>query len=109
MMFRTFSQPLLIVLTVLLTIQFVGTSCSDDCLREWPHGPLHAQDQIPSGTDGQTEGDGSQEEGELEFALAQGSGFHFIHRIRSRFVDSWYCPREAFDSGLFRPPTFSLA
>lgn len=109
-MFRTFRQLLPIVLTVLFTIQFVGTACSGDCLRQWfPAVPIHAHDQIPSGTDGQTEADGSQEEGELEYALAQGSDFHPIPHVQPWPADSCSGPREAFGSNVFRPPTFFSA
>ena len=79
-------------------------ACFDDCLREWSTGPLHTQNQIPGGPDGQTETDGSQGEGELELALAQGDAFHVIPRTGACFVDSLSCPRNAFVSDWFRPP-----
>lgn len=95
----------LCALVVLFTAQFLGTASSDDRRRGESGEPLHSQDGLPSGADEQAEVDGSQEEGELEFTLAQGSGISAIPRIRPGFDDIFSCPREAFDSDLFRPPT----
>ena len=106
-MVRRLRQLFLIVLMVLFTVQFVGTACADDCLVEWSNGPLDARDHIPGGPDGQTETDGNQGEAELDITLAQCTGFHILHSMRSSFADSDSCPRKAFDSDLFRPPTLS--
>lgn len=103
-MFRTFKHFFLSVLMVLCMAQFLGTACSDDCLREWSPGPLDARDHIPSGTDGPAETDGSQGEGEMEFTLAQGDGLQVIPRTGSCFFDSPSCPRQTFVSDWFRPP-----
>ena len=108
-MFRTFRQILLLVLTVLFSIQFLGTACSDDCLRQWSLTPIHAPDQIPSGTEGQAKADGSQEESELEYALAPGSDFHPIPHVQPWPADSCSGPREAFDANVFRPPALFLS
>jgi hypothetical protein len=105
-MFRTIGPLFLFAFTILCAVQLLGMACSDDCLREWSSGPLHAHDQIPVGTDGQTETDGSQGEGELEMALAQGEGFSTILRTSSCAFDSLNCPRSTFVSDWFRPPTF---
>lgn len=103
-MLRTIGPLFLFAFTVLCAVQLLGIACSDDCLREWSSGPLHAHDQIPGGTDGQPETDGSQGEGELELALAHGDGFHAIPRTGSCFFDSLDCPRSTFISDWFRPP-----
>jgi len=103
-MLRTIGPLFLFAFTVLCAVQLLGLACSDDCLREWSSCPLHAHDQIPGGTDGQPETDGSQGEGELELALAQGDGFHAIRRTGSCFFDNLNCPRSAFISDWFRPP-----
>jgi hypothetical protein len=103
-MLRTFRYLFLVVLMVLCTVQFLGAACSDDCLRQWS-GPLQAHDQIPGGgPDGQTETDGSQGEGELEFTLAQGDGVYIIPRTGACFLDSATSPRTAFVFDWFRPP-----
>jgi hypothetical protein len=104
-MFRNIGVLLLLPLIALCAIQVVGMACSDDCLREWSTSPLHAQDQIPAGTDGQTETDSSsQGEGELELALTYGLGSHVTPRMASRFFDGLDCPRNTFVSDWFRPP-----
>jgi hypothetical protein len=105
-MVRRFKELFLIVLVVLFTVQFVGTACADR-LVEWSNLPLDARDHIPGGTDGQTETDGNQGEAESEITLAQVTGFHILPSMRSSFADSCSCPRKAFDSDLFRPPTLS--
>jgi hypothetical protein len=101
----TLKKLVLCTLVVLFTAQCLGTASSDDRWRGQSGEPLQSQDGLPGGADEQAEVDGSQEEGELEFTLAQGSGISAIPRIRPGFDDSVSCPREAFDSDLFRPPT----
>jgi hypothetical protein len=104
-MFRLFQHKVFLLLLALCAVQFLGTGCSDDCLRQWSAGPLHAHDQLPGAPDGQTESD--QGEGELEeLALAQGEAFRIIHLTRTCILDSASCPRTDFVSDWFRPPTF---
>jgi hypothetical protein len=105
-MFRMFGHHGFLLLLALCAVQFLGTAWSDDCLRQWSSIPLHAQDQVPGTPDGQTESD--QGEGELEeLALAQGEAFRIIHLTRACSLDSASCPRTAFVSDWFRPPTLS--
>lgn len=107
-MFRTVRHLFLIALVVLFTVQFVGTVCSDDSLREWSHGPVHGHhDQNPAGTDGQTETDSSQGEGESELALAQGDGLHVLPVTGAGYFGSASCPRKSFISDRFRPPALT--
>jgi|SRR5688572_26400591 hypothetical protein len=106
-MVRPFRHLLLLLLLVLYAVQFIGTACSDDCLRQWSTGPLHAHDQIPGATDGQTESDGNQGEGELELGLAQGDAFRIIQPTGACILDNALCPRDNFSPDLFRPPTVS--
>lgn len=105
-MYRIFGDKVFFLLFALCAAQFLGTGCSDDCLRQWSAGPLHAHDQLPGAPDGQTESD--QGEGQLEeLALAQGEGLRIIHLARTCVLDSTSCPRTDFVSDWFRPPTFS--
>lgn len=103
-MFRAIGPVFLFAFMVLCAVQLLGMACADDCLREWSTSPLQAQDRIPAGTDGQTETDGSQGEGELELAPAYGHGYHVIPRMARCVFDSLDCPRSTFVSDWFRPP-----
>ena len=104
-MVRTISHLLFLLLAV-FTVQFLGTTCSDDCHRQWSPNPLHAHDQLPGTPDGQTESD--QGKGELEeFALAQGEAFRILPFARTCILDSASCPRTHFVSDWFRPPALS--
>ena len=105
-MVRIFGHSVFLLLLVLCAVQFMGTACSDDCLRHWSANPIQAQDQLPGSPDGQTESD--QGEGELEeVALAQGEAFRIIHLARICALDQASCPRTDFASDWFRPPALS--
>ena len=105
-MLRSFGHKVFLLLLALCALQFLGTGCPEDYLRQWSAGPLHAHDQLPGAPDGQTESD--QGEGQLEeLALAQGEAFRIIHLARTCILDSASCPRTDFVSDWFRPPTFS--
>ena len=102
------SQLLVICLAIFFTIQFLGIAPGDDRLCNW-FGGTFASDQFPGETNGLTEIVIGEEAAELEFAPVQGSSLHVTVRVRSWVADSWLCPRETFDSDLFRPPTATLA
>jgi hypothetical protein len=98
-MFRRFGHCVFVLLLALCAVQFIGTACSDDCLRQGSPSPVHAQDQLPGSHDGQMEND----QGE-ELALAQGEAFRIVHLARTCILDHASCPRTEFASDWFRPP-----
>ena len=103
-MIQMFRHFCLLALLVLCGVQLLGTACSNDCLSQWSTTPLHTQDQLPGGTDGQTESDGSQETGELEWALPQQDGLHVTSPTGQCVIGSASCTAKPFLSNWFRPP-----
>ena len=104
-MVRPFKITFFLLFLILCGIQVMGAACSDDCLRQWSSGPLHGLDQYPGAQDSQTESDGSEGESALELALAQGDSLPVIYLTSSCVMDMSLCPKNAFLSDWFRPPT----
>jgi hypothetical protein len=102
-MVRTIGLSMLFLLLAMCVVQFLGATCSVECLHHWSASPVQAHEQLPGSLDGQTELD--QGEGELEeLALAPGEGFRLVHLARTCVLDHTTCPRTNFASDLFRPP-----
>ncbi len=108
MIIRRRGQLLLFVLALLLTAQFLGTACAEDWTNDRSGGPSHVHDQLPSETEGLTETEDGEETIELEFAPVLGSPLHMTLQARPWCADHGFCPRETFNSDLFRPPIFPL-
>ncbi|HEU4501590.1 MAG TPA: hypothetical protein VFR82_08055 [Nitrospira sp.] len=97
-MVRSSKAIFFLLFLAVCAVQITGAACSDDCLRQSSSTPHPAQDS-------QTEPDGAEGESALELALAQGDGLPVIHLISRCVLDTSLCPRSAFLSDWFRPPT----
>ena len=105
-MVHSFLRSFFLLFLALCAVQLMGTASSEEGLRQWAAGPLHAQDQFPGTQDGQTNTD--QGEGEVEeLALTQADAFRPVPPTRIGIQESASWRQTDFASDLFRPPTRS--
>jgi hypothetical protein len=105
-MVRSLLRSIVLLFLAVCAVQLMGTTYSEEGLRQWAAAPPHAQDQFPGTQDSQTNTDQGESEVE-ELALTQADAFRPVPLTRTGIHESASWRQTDFASDLFRPPARS--